>query len=281
MSAAIGGDAFRRQPQAVAHAASRRPSPPGRGRWPRALGRAYARAAVVRRAIATCVSSRSASVTGQKRCRRCRAAANRDSYSIVVLFQVEVIAVNQRFRDLCARGCGGPSRCRTRCGPRPAARLRARGCAPMSSRSKSPFDGRDAHGEDARGLALETAAAAPASRRRAPLAKPSLLAIHILDARRRVRGGASKRVQTHLARPVSDQSGQDVVAAAVGDDDLDALAGHARRNAALGRHAAPAPRRARRVDVPREVFGGSHAADHLRRRGRRASRRRCRRCCSG
>ena len=65
----------------------------------------------------------------------------------------------------------------------------------MSSRSKSPSTAVTPTARMLAALLCETAAAAPASRCRAPLAKPSLLAIHFLTPEAG-RGAASKRVHT-------------------------------------------------------------------------------------
>lgn len=73
-------------------------------------------------------------------------------------------------------------------------------------------------------LLARTAAAAPSSMRRT-LCEAFAAGDPHFDARRRVRGGFETGAEHLLAG--QRQSGQDVVAAAVGDDDFDALAGHA------------------------------------------------------
>ena len=74
----------------------------------------------------------------------------------------------------------------------------------MSSRSNSPSTAVTPTASTLAALLRLTASAAPASRRSAPLAKPSLLAIHFLTPEAAF-GAASKRVQT-TSRSVSTRS---------------------------------------------------------------------------
>jgi hypothetical protein len=80
----------------------------------------------------------------------------------------------------------------------------------------------------------------------------------------RSRSGSRFETRAYDVAVREDQIRQDIVAAAVGDHDLDALARRARRNAALGRHASATARGTRRVDVLREVAARGDAADDLR-----------------
>ncbi len=131
-----------------------------------------------------------------------------------------------------------------------------------------PLDGGAPPGEDARGLARRTGRGGSGVEVQGPFGEALAAGDPLLDPR----SGAGRRLETcaHDIAAREDQIGQDAVAAAVGDHDLDALARDARRDAAFGRHAPAAARGACGVDILREVAARSHAADDLRRgvRGR-------------